>query len=345
MNILIIGGTRFVGRHLIEAAVERGHQVTIFHRGKHTSAGLPSIDEILGDRNHDLDLLTNKNWDAVIDTCGYLPQHVQASAQALKESTAQYIFISSISAYAGFSKPGFDEDAPLAELSAEQQAVFDEIDPLGEFDGYALGELYGALKVLCEKAVTKTYEHNSLIIRPGLIVGTYDWTDRFTYWVMRVAEGGKVLSPGDFESYVQFIDGGDLANWTIRMIESNETGIFNATGKPFATTFGGMLETIKSVLRSNAEFVWVDDEFMAENNIAPWTEMPVYLPETDETKGFSAASVDRAVSKGLVFSDLRETVIKTYEWRKRDDAGLIAGISRERESELLDLWREQKQRF
>ena len=342
MKILIIGGTKFVGRHLINAALEKGHAVTIFHRGKHSPASLPKVDQILGDRNTDLKKLRGHKWDAVIDTCGYLPVHVKASAEALKDSTDSYVFISSISAYSDFSKANFDEDASLALLTSDQKAILEEIDPLQDLNAYALGEMYGALKVLCEEAAARCFPDNCLIIRPGLIVGEFDWTDRFTYWVTRIADGGEVLAPGNPDSYVQFIEARDLAEWTIGMIEKGETGIYNATGEPFGLTFGQMLGEIKAVTKSNAAFRWVDDDFMVEHEVAPWSDMPVYLPDTSETKGFSAANIDRARAKGLKFRALRETIAKTFEWRKSVRSEIRAGLSSDREKQLLQKLREQE---
>ncbi len=336
MKILIIGGTKFVGRHLIRAAAARNHEVTIFHRGKQPLVDRFDVEEILGDRNDDLAKLKNQKWDAVIDTCGYLPDHVRASAEALHPTTDKYVYISSISAYAGFAVPDFDETAPLAMLTDEQEAALAEIDLKGDINAYKLGESYGALKALCEKAVIDLFGENGLIIRPGLIVGEFDWTDRFTYWVMRVAAGGEVLAPGNTEASVQFIDARDISEWIIRMIEGNESGIYNATGKPSELSFGAMLETIKTVSNSSAEFVWMSDGFMHENEVAPWTDMPVYLPETPDTKGFSAANIDRAIKKNLVFRPLEDTVSETLKWRRQSDAPMCAGLTPERESCLLE---------
>lgn len=341
MKILIIGGTRFVGRHLMSAANTRGHEVTVFHRGSNPVGPGRDVEDILGDRSTDLNRLNGRKWDAVIDTCGYLPQHVDASASALHQTAGSYVFISSISAYAGFSEPDFDEDAPLAKLTPEQQSAFAGIDPRSELNAYALGDLYGALKVLCEEAVEKMFPGRALIIRPGLIVGEFDWTDRFTYWVIRLARGGNVLAPGDPDAFVQFIDGKDLADWIVRMIETGETGIFNATGAPFKLTFGKMLNEIKSVTGSTAGITWISDRFMQENSIAPWKDMPVYLPDTSNTKGFSSANIDLALAKGLRFRDLKETIQDTLEWRKSTKGELKAGLSAARESELFRILNEQ----
>lgn len=338
MKILIIGGTKFFGRHLITAALDRGHEVTIFHRGKTRAENPANIEEILGDRNFDLDKLSGRKWDTLIDTCGYLPQLVRASAASLIDAVERYLFISSISAYADFRLTDYDETAALAQLTAEQYERFVAIDPKEDVNGAILGDMYGALKTLCEKEVSAVFDQRALIIRPGLIVGEFDFTDRFTYWVMRIAKGGDVLAPGQPDRFVQIIDAKDLAEWIIRMIEEKETGIYNAVGKPFETTFGAILGEIKAQTESDANFVWGNDEFLENEGVAAWTEMPVYLPEKDEFAGFESANIDRALAKGLVFRPLAETIRDTFEWRRKQEFELRAGISAEREKELLDKW-------
>ncbi|MEZ5426282.1 MAG: NAD-dependent epimerase/dehydratase family protein [Pyrinomonadaceae bacterium] len=342
MKILIIGGTKFLGRHLIGAALENGHQVTIFHRGKHPAGELGEVEEILGDRNTDLEKLAGRGWDVCIDTCGYLPQTVRASAEFLRDAVDAYVFISSISAYADFSRTDYDETAETARLTEEQEEEFAGIDPLGELTGAVLGEMYGALKVLCEEEATRIFGDKVLIIRPGLIVGKFDFTDRFTYWVMRVAAGGEVLAPGNPENFVQFIDARDLARWTIAMAERGETGVFNATGKPFDLTFRGLLDGIKSVSGSDSRFIWADGEFLEKEQVAPWSEMPLYLPETEEFEGFQAANIDRALALGLNFRSLSDTIKETLEWRKVLTDDLKAGISAEREKILREKLRDRK---
>jgi 2'-hydroxyisoflavone reductase len=343
MKILIIGGTKFLGRHLIAAAQARGHQVTLFNRGKFSSEEFEGVEQIRGDRNSDLNKLKNQAWDAVIDTCGYLPQSVKASAEALKDSVNQYVFISSISAYAGFSNPDFDETAPLAELNDEQRERFQKIDPKGDITAYVLGDMYGALKVLCEREVEKAFPGKNLIVRSGLIVGAFDWTDRFTYWVMRVSKGGEVLAPGTPNRFVQMIDGRDLAEWIIKMTEKGRAGIYHATGKPFELTMEKMLQEIKTVTGSDVTFTWVDEKFLKRENIREWSEMPLYLAESDrEAQGFLSANIDKALQFGLEFRPLSDTIRETLDWRQTVNDELKAGINVEREKELLRKWREQR---
>jgi 2'-hydroxyisoflavone reductase len=225
-------------------------------------------------------------------------------------------------------------------LTAEQRERFEKIDPKSELTGPVLGEMYGALKVLCEQAAKNAMPNRVLIVRPGLIVGEFDWTDRFSYWVMRLAKGGTILAPGSPDRFVQFIDGHDLAAWIVKMAEAGENGTFNVTGKPFDLTFGAFLEKIKSVTGSGAEITWVTEDFLKRENVAPWSEMPLYLHESDaDWQGFLSANIDKALAKGLTFRSLEETIRATFDWRQTIDDELKAGISAEREAELLEKWR------
>jgi 2'-hydroxyisoflavone reductase len=342
MKILIIGGTKFLGRHLTRAALRNGHEVTLFNRGtKYADEAFENAGQIHGDRNSGLANLAGRSFDACIDTCGYLPQSVTASAEFLRDAVNRYIFVSSISAYRDFRQKNFDETAPLAELSDEQRERFGQIDPKGELTGPVLGEMYGALKVLCEGAVEAAMPGRVSIVRPGLIVGEFDWTDRFSYWVMRVAKGGTVLAPGNPERFVQFIDAGDLAAWMIKAAEESQTGIFNVTGRPFDLTFGAFLEEIRSVTGSDAEFAWASEDFLKRENVEAWSEMPLYLHESDaDWQGFLSANIDKALAEGLDFRPLEETIRATLNWRKSVADELKAGISAEREAELLEKLRE-----
>lgn len=342
MKILIIGGTKFLGRHLVTAVQARGHEVTLFHRGKHSSEGIENVEEIYGDRNSDLDKLNGGNWDAVIDTCGYLPQTVKASAEALKNSVGQYVFISSVSAYADFSVSDYNETAPAANLSGEQKLKADKIDPKAEITAVVLEDMYGALKASCEREAETAMPGKTLIVRPGLIVGSYDPTDRFTYWVIRTAQGGEVLAPGTPNRFVQIIDVRDLSEWIVEMIEHKKSGIYNATGKPFELTFVKMLEEIKTESSSDASFTWVDEEFLKREAVEEWSEMPLYMVESvKEVSGFLSANIDKAVAENLKFRPLAETIQDTLSWRKTKSDKMEAGIDFEREQELLRKWYEE----
>jgi 2'-hydroxyisoflavone reductase len=343
MKILIIGGTKFLGRHLVAAAQTRNHEITLFHRGKHSSEGIGNVEEIFGDRNDDLEKLKNQNWDAVIDTCGYLPQTVKASAEALKDSVGRYVFISSISAYADFTDSNYDETAPLATLNEEQTIKADKIDPKAEITAVVLEDMYGALKALCEQEAEQAFPNKTLIVRSGLIVGSFDPTDRFTYWVMRVAKGGEVLAPGTPQRFVQFVDVRDLSEWIIKMVEDRENGSYNVTGKPFELTMEKMLEEIKKVSGSDAAFTWVDEDFLKRENVEDWGEMPLYMAESiKEAQGFLSANIDKALEKGLSFRAFSDTIRDTLDWRKTKSDQMKAGITLEREKELLRKWHEQQ---
>ncbi len=328
-----------MGRHIVKAALKNSHEVTVFHRGNHAAGDLGDVEEILGDRNFDLERFENRSWDVVIDMCGYLPQWVKTSAAALANSVENYVFISSVSAYGDFSKPDFNEDTSLARLTPEQVARFSKIDPTGDFVASDLGDLYGALKTLCEEEVLCAFPQNNLIIRPGFIVGQSDFTDRFTYWVMRVAKGGEVLAPGKPDSPVQFIDAKDLSEWIVKMIESGETGTYNAVNKPFALTFETMLNEIKTASASDARFTWVSEEFLKENDVSAGSDMPLYAPES--YGHLETANVDKAISKGLLIRPLKETILDTLNWRRTVGEEMRAGLTHKREKALIKKWHEQ----
>ncbi|MBL8090958.1 MAG: SDR family oxidoreductase [Anaerolineales bacterium] len=324
MKILIIGGTRFLGRHLVNSARVRGHEVTLFNRGKTNPDLFRKVKTIKGDREKDLNQLEG-TWDAVIDTCGYVPRVVKLSANMLKLKTEKYVFISSISVYANFAKIGINESDPVAKLEDES---IEEIT----------GETYGALKALCEKEVQNILGIDSLIIRPGLIVGPHDPTDRFTYWVKRVAQGGEILAPDKPEVLTQLIDVRDLADFILTLIENDVSGVFNATGPDTPLSFGLLLDTCKLVSGSDAKFKWANLEFIKQNNIAPWSDLPAYLPDVGENVGFSKVDISKAINAGLKFSPISNTVKDTLTWINElpNDYEMKAGLKPEREKELLE---------
>jgi 2'-hydroxyisoflavone reductase len=326
MNILIIGGTRFLGRHLVDSALVNGHNVTLFNRGKTNPEIFPQLETILGDRETDLEVLAGRRFDVLIDTCGYFPRIVGLSAQELQNAVDTYVFISSISAYADFSTVGITEDYPVATIEDE---TVEEIT----------GETYGALKALCEKAVEEAFSSRALIIRPGLIVGPHDPTDRFTYWPLRVAHGGSVLAPEMPEIPVQIIDVRDLADFTIKLIKQKHSVVYNATGPDYALQFGAMLETCKQVSGSDAAFEWASADFLSQNGIEAWSDIPVWVPDTIEDAGFSRVDVSKAIAAGLTYRPLVETVRDTLNWAKTrpSDYQMRAGLKPEREIELLEL--------
>jgi len=345
MKILLIGGPKFLGRHLTAAALAAGHAVTHFNRGNYSAIDFPGVETIHGNRYRNLDKLSGRSWDAVIDTCGYLPQNVKATAETLANSVGRYVFISSISAYSDFSKIDLDETTPLAVLTGEQQKRVDAIDLSGEVTAGTLQEMYGALKAGCELAVETAMPGRAVIVRPGLIVGPFDTTDRFTYWVTRIARGGEVLAPGAPERFVQLIDARDLSEWVVELIEHNKTGIYNANGKPFELTMENMLAEIREASGSSASFTWADEKFLTEENVRPWGEMPLYLPESDEgSQGFLSVNVAKAIAAGLKSRPLKETIRDTLDWAGENLAGktLKAGITAEREAQLLEKWQQKR---
>ncbi|MBI4787089.1 MAG: NAD-dependent epimerase/dehydratase family protein [Chloroflexi bacterium] len=332
MNLLILGGTVFLGRHLVDAALARGHAVTLFNRGQHNPELFPNIVKLRGNRDGDLAVLEGRRWDAVIDTCGFIPRIVRASAEMLADRVDHYTFISSISALADFSPRGLDESAPVAQLK----------------DGDSLEKVtegsYGPLKALCEQAVEQAMAHRTLVLRPGLIVGPHDPTDRFTYWPHRIARGGEVLAPGDPNRLVQIIDARDLAEWNIRMVEQKRTGIFNATGPADTLTMGQMLEDSRRVSGSDARITWVDEQFLLDAGVGAWIEVPLWIPEKENEGGLMAINCRKAIAAGLTFRPLADTIRDTLAWdaTRPADVARRAGMKRERETELQVMWHKQK---
>lgn len=329
MNLLILGGTVFLGRHITEAAVAAGHTVTLFNRGQSGADIFPQLETLIGDRDKgDLSALDGRTWDAVIDTCAYVPRVARDSATKLADTVAHYTFVSTCSVYADLITTGQDETAPVIELE----------DPTVE---NVTGETYGGLKVLCERAVTETLPDRTLIIRPGLIVGPHDRSDRFTYWPVRVADGGEVLAPGRPERPVQYIDVRDLAAWTVRMVEQKATGVYNTIGPEPETTMGATLESCRRICGSNAAFTWVDEAFLLENEVGAYVEMPLWVPE--EYRAFDAFSADKAVAAGLTYRPIDDTIRATLTWQatRPADYQWRAGLTRERERELLTKWHQQ----
>ncbi|MEZ4416368.1 MAG: NAD-dependent epimerase/dehydratase family protein [Gemmatimonadota bacterium] len=334
LRLLILGGTGFTGPHQVRYAVERGHTVTVFNRGRR-QADLPeSVEHLVGDRNGDLESLKGRTWDVVIDNPTTLPNWVRLSGELLKDACEQYIFISTISVYADNSRPGMDETTPVA--------VYD-----GEADPFTLpveesGRFYGALKALSERETGYWFPGRATIIRPGLIVGPGDETDRFTYWPARIHRGGEVLAPGTPDDATQIIDARDLAHWTIRMAEQGTVGVFNATGPEEPRSMREMLEGIRAALGSDARFTWVEQDFLAVQEVRGWSHMPVWVPVTDESAAFMRVSVERARAAGLTYRSLGETARATlaYYLSRSDERNgtMRAGLPAEREREVLAAW-------
>ncbi len=332
-TLLILGGTKFLGPEIVAAARKAGYTVTLFNRGRTNPQLFPDLEKLRGDRDGKLDALRGRSWDAVVDTSGYVPRHVALSAGLLRDAVRQYVFISTISVYADFSRPGMDETAPVGKLADD---TVEKVD----------GETYGPLKALCEKAVEREMPGRATIIRPGLIVGPNDPTDRFTYWPVRVARGGEVLAPGSPADPVQFIDVRDLAEWTVRMMDSRSFGTFNATGPRQSLGIGQLLDACRKVSGSGATFTWVDADFLAEHRVEPWSDMPVWVPGRGESAGLARVSIRRALDRGLAFRPLEATLADTLAWWRglpaERRASLGAGIGPEREAEVLAAWRARR---
>lgn len=327
MKLLLLGGTVFLGRHIAACALQRGHRVTLFHRGRQNPDLFPGAVKLYGDRDGCLDALQEGEWDAVIDTSGYIPRVVKDSARILADRCGHYTFISSISVYADVRAAGIDEAHPVDKMDDE---TVEEIN----------GETYGPLKALCERAVHDVFADRALIIRPGLIVGPHDPTDRFTYWPHRIARGGEVLAPESPGHPVQVIDVRDLAEWTVRSVEGRLTGVYNATGPAEPMDLGSLLEVCREATGSGASLSWVPAEFLLDQGVTPWTEIPLWMPRSEGAAGLMQVSIRRAVAAGLTFRPLSDTVVDTLRWLEcTGDRDWKAGLDPVREQELLGLWR------
>ena len=332
MKILILGGTKFLGRHLVEAALASGHEVTLFNRGMTNPTLFPNIETILGDREHDVQNLSGREWDAVVDVAGYLPRLARLSAEGLKGSVKKYVFVSSISVYADFRKVGITESDPVGKLEDES---IEEIN----------GDTYGPLKALCEKVVQEIYRDRALIVRPGLIVGPDDPTDRFTYWPVRVKRGDDMITPDKPQTPIQIIDVRDLSEFIIRLIEQDASGIYNATGPDYELMMGEYLDACKRVSGSVATFYWASADFLHEHEVAPWSDMPVWIPNTEEDAGFSRVDISRALQAGLKFRPLEDTIRDTIQWAEMrpEDHEWRAGLNPTKEKILLTLLKRNDQ--
>ena len=329
MRLLIIGGTRFVGRHLVEAALARGHIVTLFHRGQTNADLFPQVEHIFGNRDGELNTLPDQKWDAVIDTCGYVPRVVRQSVEALVGQTDRYVFISTISVYRDDNPIGMDEDSPVATIADETVETI-------------TNETYGALKVLCEKIVQQVYADRALVVRPGLIVGPHDHTDRFTYWPCRIAAGGEVLAPGQPDQAVQFIDARDMGDWIIRMVEEHRSGVYNAVGPDYTVTMRRFLEACVTACNRDAQLTWVSEEFLIEQHVQPFLDLPLWV-EVKEA-AMETVSNRRALAAGLKIRPIEATIKDTLAWAntRPSDYAWRNGLPPEREAELLQQWHQRE---
>jgi 2'-hydroxyisoflavone reductase len=318
VKLLVLGGTQFLGRAAVEAALERGHEVTLFNRGETNPELFPEAERLRGDRA--TDALPDGSWEAVIDTSGYVPAVVRRSAEALRDSVERYLFVSSISVYADFAT-GPREDSPRAELGNLPD------DRL--LEDYAN---YPSLKALCEDVVGELFGERAVVVRPGLIVGPHDPTGRFTYWPHRVARGGEFIVPGRPEDEVQFVDARDLGGWLIDLCERRGAGTFNATHPGLA--WGELVDSCLRVTGADAQPVWINADWLAEQGVGTWIELPLWLHGPDWV-GMMRADMSRALAAGLTFRPLDDTVRGTLELAETTDD---AGLKPERERELLEAW-------
>lgn len=319
MRILVLGGTQFLGRHVVDAALARDHEVTLFNRGQTRPGLYADVEKLRGDRDGNLGALAGRAFDAIVDTSGYVPRIVRETIDALGDA-GHYTFVSSVSVYADLSTPP-TEASPVATLK----------EPTEEWR-----EAYGELKALCEAVVRERYP-NAFIPRPGLIVGPWDPTGRFTYWPERLAAGGRVLAPAPPEGAAQVIDSRDLGGWIVRAAESGTAGTYNAVDRP--TTRAELIETCKNVAGTPAEILWVDGDFLAEHDVGEWMELPLWL-QGAEHRGMLSIDPSRAFAAGLVARPLMETVRDTIDWVASGEAPTEppAGLDREKEQRVLDAW-------
>ena len=333
LSILILGGTAFTGPFQIKYALERGHKVTIFNRGKTQPTMNPEVfdrvEKLVGDRDDDLEALMGRKWDAVIDNSATRPRWVRQSTEILKGNCDTYLFTSSLSVHADFSKIGITEDDPVATID---DPTIEEIT----------GETYGALKALSEDVVRDAFPDGAIILRPHLIVGPGDPTDRWTYWPVRIDRGGEVMAPGTPGDATQYIDTRDLAEFGVTLVENRSLGTYSGVGPFSPLDMGGLLYGIRAVVSNEISFTWVPADFLAEHEVAPWAHMPAWIPPEGEFAGFGSFDNSRSVAAGLKYRPLADTAMATLDWWKAQPAERTAepraGISPEREAEVLAAW-------
>ena len=333
LKILFLGGTGFLGPHTVQYAIDRGHEVTLFNRGNSTENLFPQLEKLVGNRDPDIDAglsaLKGRRWDCVIDTSSYVPRIAGASAELLASQCDQYLMVSTISVYSAFSQVGMKEDAAVGTL---EDPTVEKVD----------GATYGPLKAYSEAAVSQHFGNRTTIVRPGLIVGPRDRTDRYTYWPVRASRGGDMLCPGDGSDKVQYIDVRDLAEFMVRCVEEKTMGIYNATSDSSMETTKDMIDTCVEITDGKANPVWADTDFLTEQGVRPWADMPVWIPNAGEMGGLTQVDVSAAVAAGMKIRDRKVTAMDTLSWFQTLDEErqktTRAGIKMEREQEVLAEW-------
>ena len=328
MNALVLGGTTFLGRHLVRCLVDRGHTAATFTRGRMPFDDLAGVQRLIGDRDGDLGAIPRDGWDAVIDTSGYVPAIVAASCAHLARA-GRYCFTSSISVYDATSETMGDTVAPYV----PRDPAFPDDDPRN----------YGPSKRRAEDVVRAVFDDRALVVRPGLLVGPYDPTNRFTYWVDRFADGGDIAVPGPPERFVQFIDSRDAAEFMVRALETERSGVFDLTGEPRATTMADVAASAHRALGAHSQPVWIDEAFLETSGLPGWMDLPLWIGPTNGVPGFMNTTIDRARDAGITFRSLDDTIAATHAWsttqQRAEPSAKVAGITRDRERELLDAWR------
>lgn len=324
MRVLILGGTAFLGIHLTSALRDRGHEVTHFNRGRR---GPPpdGVRSVRGDRTSAFEGLERDGFDAVVDTSGYLPGDVERAVEFFATRTERYVFVSSVSVYDSATER-IVESSPMLSM------------PAGGPETEVTAETYGPLKAACERIVEGRFAARATILRPGLIVGPHDPTDRFTYWPLRFARGGDVLAPGEPQRPIQFVDARDVAEFAVTLLERDTPGDFNVVSQPGRFTMGRLLETCAKTAGTSSRVHWVADARLLELGVAPWTDLPLWIPPEDQTRGFFNHDVGKALAAGLAIRALDDTVADTLDWALsfRPPSTAKAGITPERERTLLE---------
>lgn len=340
LKILVLGGTGISGPFFVERALARGHEVTLLNRGRSNAELFPELERLIADRNEGLaplaaEVAKGRTWDAVVDNSASIPRWVEESAGLLKDAAKLYLYTSSISAYGSIREPGTDEDTPVATMDPAEV-------PLVKTTKDITGGNYGPLKGLCEKAARAAFPEGAIIVRPGLIVGHGDSSDRFTYWPVRVHRGGEVMAPGNPTDPVQFIDSRDLGEWYVKLVEDGAVGTYNGVGPRSKMDMAGLLHGIRATVDNEISFTWVPADFLEQHEVQAWSHMTVWVPPASEEGGLAQVRIDRAIAAGLSFRPLADTVAATLEyWHSLPEerrAAPRAGCPPELEAKTLAAW-------